>query len=125
MTDRREMTLIFNAPNRPLSMNERLHWAAARRRLQPWRTLTAVAYRSLRAESDTPVPVEITVTLPFARAGRRDPHNFAPVVKVIVDTLVQEGLVPDDTAEWVTVIDPILKHPSKEVQVKITQRRDK
>lgn len=109
----RTQHLIFQAPNRPLSINEsnRLHWAERQRRLAPWKTLTHAHYRQtyVRNVDDLPSPVRISVTLPFARAGRRDAHNYtSTVVKAVIDSLVSAGLVPDDTPEWVTVSDPIL-----------------
>ena len=37
---------------------------------------------------------------------RRDPHNVFATVKPIVDGLVDARFWPDDTAEWVTVLEP-------------------
>lgn len=46
------------------------------------------------------------MVLPFRTAGRRDAHNYTgTVVKAVVDGLVRAGIVPDDTPEWVTVLD--------------------
>jgi len=84
-----------------------MHWAARRNRLKPWRQLTEL-YASV-AVNPTPAPIVVRVTLTFARNGRRDPHNYSStVVKTIIDALVAAGVVPDDTAEWVTVMDPVL-----------------
>lgn len=56
------------------------------------------------------VPIAVQVTLPFRSGRRRDPHNYTgTVVKAIVDGLKDAGLVPDDTPEWVTVLDPIIQ----------------
>lgn len=103
-------TFTYKAPNRPLSINEsnRMHWAPRRLRLAPWKELTRAAYRDAKKDT-TGVPVNVLVILPFERKARRDPHNYtSTMVKVIVDVLVAEGLVPDDTAEWVRVIEPEL-----------------
>lgn len=119
-------TFTFTAPNRPLSVNEanKMHWATRRLRLAPWKELTRAAYRAT-ATTKTGVPVEVRITLPFERNARRDPHNYtSTTVKAIVDVLVVEGLVPDDTAEWVTVYDPALvvdKHLT--VRVEVFERR--
>lgn len=103
-------TFTYKAPNRPLSINEanRMHWAPRRLRLAPWKELTRAAYRAAKKEK-TGVPVDVLVILPFERKARRDPHNYtSTTVKAIVDVLVAEGLVPDDTAEWVRVLEPEL-----------------
>lgn len=104
----------FPQPNRPLSINEanKMHWAVRRRRLEPWRTATTLALRGIQTEEgvEYPAPVRISVRLTFARGGRRDPHNYtSTVVKTIVDAIVASKLIPDDTAEWVTVIDPTIR----------------
>jgi hypothetical protein len=113
-------TLTFTAPNRPMSVNEanKLHWAPRRLRLHPWKELTRAAYRDAEP-TGTGVPVRILVWLPFARKARRDPHNYtSTMVKAIIDVLVAEGLVPDDTAEWIEVLDPQLVIDS-ELRVRI------
>lgn len=104
-------TLTFQAPTRPLSINEsnRLHWAERGRRLNPWKLAVMDAWRNLTPKPVAVCPVTVHVTIPFERAGRRDPHNYTgTVVKALIDQLVVCGLVPDDTAEWVTVIEPTL-----------------
>jgi hypothetical protein len=62
--------------------------------------------------------------LTFPRNARRDPHNYVgTVVKKLVDTLVGLGVVPDDTADWVTVIEPELRvAPDNLATVSIAQR---
>jgi hypothetical protein len=53
--------------------------------------------------------IRIEVSIPFLRAGRRDSHNYvSTVVKTIVDALITEGMAPDDTPEYVQVIEPHL-----------------
>jgi Holliday junction resolvase RusA-like endonuclease len=106
--------LTFPQPNRPLSINEgnKLHWAARRRRLEPWRDETLLALRGIQTEEgiEYPARISVQVTLTFPRAARRDPHNYTgTVVKTICDAIVASSLVPDDTAEWVVVLDPIIR----------------
>ena len=111
--------LAFIAPTRPLSVNEGGHWAAKRRRLKPWQDAAWVTARNYLVKASRtprapmgfsgPEPITVQVVLPFKTTQRRDPHNYTgTVVKAVVDGLVRAGLVPDDTAEWVTVLDPIL-----------------
>jgi hypothetical protein len=53
-------------------------------------------------------PVDIHFTFTFNRNARRDPHNYVATVKPLIDELVDMDLVPDDTAEWVSVAEPKL-----------------
>ena len=122
------ITLRFPQPNRPLSINEanKMHWAARRRRLEPWRTATALELRGIQTEEgiEYPCRVRVSVTLTFARARRRDPHNYtSTVVKTIVDAIVASKLIPDDTADWVTVTDPTIRVDADNVCT-ITIERD-
>jgi hypothetical protein len=107
--------MTFTAPTRPLSINEsnRMHWAARNRRLKDWGVCTEVAYRLLDREEKEKLKgqkVKVYVHLPFNRKGRRDPHNYVGTnVKTIVDALINAGLAPDDTPEYITVAEPRLK----------------
>lgn len=108
------VVLRFPPPNNPLSINQanRMHWAAKKRYMDPWKSEVWAAWMGARSEhclvKDKPCTVE--VHLPFRTAQRRDPHNYTgTMVKAIVDSLVRSGVWPDDTAEWVTVLDPVLK----------------
>lgn len=135
------LVLEFPVPNVPLSENQsrRMHWAARARELEPWKNAVAWAWMVLPVatrEHWTGKPCEVLVELPFARGGRRDPHNYIGTnVKALVDALVTktekvgaleivifEGIWPDDTPEWVTVIEPKLVHPSETARVILTER---
>lgn len=104
--------LTFPQPNVPLSQNNVRHWAHTRARVKPWKDM-AWAYSRNRLRQVTrggrgfaPVPVTVQLTLSFRSHRRRDAHNFTgTVVKAVVDGLVTAGVIPDDTPEWVTVLD--------------------
>lgn len=113
------LVLEFPAPTEPVSINKAntLHWAARVRLLGPWRDLTRqvaqlalTAYlRERRDWWPKDQPVNIQVALPFRTAVRRDPHNYTgTVIKSVVDGLVLAGVIPDDSAEWATIMDPEL-----------------
>lgn len=112
-----------------------MHWASVKRRLEPWREEVWVAWQQIKREHKAEVrvlrnhmasigPVQVLVTLPFDRtekqwaADRRDPHNYVPTVKAIIDVLtdrkvsgkktVEKRLFEDDNYRFVTVIDPKL-----------------
>lgn len=105
--------LTFTAPNVPLSVNRSGSWQKRRRLLEPWKDLAwALAQNHRRQAARSPQgrptgPITVQVVLPFRGAARRDAHNYTgTVVKAVVDGIVRAGLVPDDTPEWVTVLDP-------------------
>ena len=107
-----ELTLSFEQPNTPLSLNKSnsMHWASRRRHIEPWRTMIRLAYTKATLHEELGIgPVEIAFTFTFARNGRRDPHNYIATVKPLIDELVDLALVPDDTADWVTVAEPKLR----------------
>jgi hypothetical protein len=113
-----ELTLTFPAPRKPLSINKAhtMHWAARRRETDPWRDMCLIVARAACAAYARhhgqvwPIqPVDIRLDLPFRDAQRRDPHNYVgTVVKAAVDGLVRGGIVPDDNAEWATILEPTL-----------------
>lgn len=107
--------LSFPCPDRPLSENEsrRLnHWQRSAR-LDPWKMAVRVALAQVSQGKPLPiagVPCNVQMDLPFARNARRDPSNYVgTVTKAAVDVLVFSGHVwPDDSPEWVTVLEPNL-----------------
>lgn len=98
-------------PAAPLSLNQErtMHWAQRNRRLDPWKITTFW----MAKEAKLPAAVAgcsaiITAVLPVRGHYRRDPANYYPTVKAIVDGLVLAGVWSDDTPEYVTVNEPIL-----------------
>lgn len=123
------LMLRFPAPDLPISENEsrRLHWAARRRRTEPWKeaaqTAWLIARKTPEGQAVVRRPAAVLVWIPFLNRRRRDPHNFvSTVVKPIVDGLTDhhekvppgrmvrtfEGIWPDDTPMWVEVREPRL-----------------
>lgn len=110
------MDLTFTAPTRPLSVNKgnQTHWAARRRLLDPWKDAAWATCHNALVRGLWPFPtnsraITVQAVLPFTTRQRRDAHNYTGTnVKAVVDGLVCAGIVPDDTPEWVTVLDPEL-----------------
>lgn len=106
----------FTQPNVPLSINDaKGNPMRAYRLLKPWRRVVQVLARNYlinyrnRFGPWKPKPVEIQVELAFKVRRRRDPHNYTgTVVKALVDGIVAAGLIPDDTPDWVTIMDPVI-----------------
>lgn len=102
-------TITFPRPTRALlNLNDRHHWARKASDVKAWRmaTFAAVFAAKLAFKPQPPSMVCITVDVPDKR--RRDPANVW-VQKPIIDELVHAGWWPDDTPEWVTVVEPVLR----------------
>lgn len=102
------IVLSFPLPGAPWSLNaERTkHWSWRSRQVRAWRT-AALAAATVAGVGQQP-RCRVHVALPFERAGRRDPSNYLPPVKAIIDGLVDAGLWVDDTPEFVVVEEPTL-----------------
>lgn len=101
------------APTPPLSLNRErtMHWAKRARQLDPWKVATFwLAKEAKLSAAVDGKPATVTCVLPVAGHYRRDPANYYPTVKAIVDGLVLAGVWPDDTPDYVTVNEPVLWH---------------
>jgi hypothetical protein len=126
-------TIRFRPPARLLSMNDRHHWRVRARLARDWRLAAQVAARNAHISGQfighvgyiahLPMPPSvISIVLPVRDSRRRDPHNYFATVKPIVDGLVDAGLWPDDTPEWVTTTEPTLSRTTTDVHIIITPR---
>lgn len=99
-------------PTKPLSINEErsmTHFGQRTRRLDPWRDLAwAMANNQNTKEQVAGRRGRITVVIPFRTRAVRDPHNYFPIVKSVVDGLVRALVWPDDNPEYVEVLEPRL-----------------
>lgn len=134
VTEDGALVLRFPAPKPPLSINRAhtMHWGARRAETDPWRDMAIVLVRQALRVTGWPgrgLPVTIRMELPFRTATRRDPHNYVgTVVKATVDGLTTGGLIPDDSQEWATILEPTLvvqrdKSEPLTARVIITPRR--
>ena len=102
---------VTTALTRPSSLNDRQHWAVKARASRQVRDAVALHARSLRIP---PVGhVNVRVVYEPAVQRRRDPDNLWATGKPAVDGLVDAGIIPDDTAQFVTRHDPIITAPTK------------
>lgn len=103
------LTLEAIAPDRLMSMNDREHWRTHAGRVKTWRFWAKIVGRSYSLPRlNRRGPSIVTVELPVMDSRRRDPHNYHPTIKAIIDGLVDAGLWPDDTPQWVSVAEPRL-----------------
>lgn len=101
------VVLSFPRPERLMSMNDRYHWHVRARLVKAWRE--GAAWATAAAKVGRLPRCEVIVTLPVRDKRRRDPHNYYPTVKAIVDGLVDAGVWGDDTPEWVVTTEPRLR----------------
>ena len=96
------LELTIPAPCDWLNSNQRLHRMVKARRVASWRKAAQEAAEAHPGWVPFEVPVRIVVTVHKTRAGRWDAGNLYPTAKAIVDGLVDAGVIPDDSNEWVT-----------------------
>ena len=111
-------TITFPRPTPALlSMNDRHHWRRRASDVKAWRLVAGLYASAVRrdliigtlAKDSTQTPALVCVTLDVPDRRRRDPANYFATVKVCVDACVDAGWWPDDTPEWVTVCEPVLR----------------
>lgn len=82
-----------------LTANQRGSWHSRARNTRQWRDLAA--WRSRGLAVTFPAGTRVLCELRFCDKRRRDPANWAPTAKAVVDGLVDAGLFLDDDAKHV------------------------
>lgn len=120
-------TVTVTAPCDWLNLNGREHWGRKAGRARSWRHATLAALRAAHLPTGLD-RIRVDAELRFAaRRRRRDPSNFMPTIKPMVDALcpaqrttrgvaVGYGLIPDDNpahldGPHLTIGEPIEKKP--------------
>lgn len=105
MTDHTVVSL--NVPREwVLTSNQRLSWRAKANRTSYIRGAAAWHGRAFKGkhkrELDLPFPnrMHATAYLRFPTERRRDPANWYPTVKAVVDGIVDAGVLVDDSQEY-------------------------
>jgi len=120
------ITITFPQPARLINMNHRDNRYERARAVKAWRTTTRdyAKYANVvlvRCRDLPPSFVAITIDVPTR--ARRDPINLTPVLKAATDGLVDAGVFRDDTPEYVTTLEPRLRHsPDRLVTIHIWPR---
>lgn len=99
--------LTFPWPRPLLSANDRLHWAVKARRTRTIRDMTATLARVEKMPPAEHVTVQLVWTVRDHR--RRDEDNTYPTFKAMCDGLVDAGVVPDDTPQFMTKLGPAIR----------------
>lgn len=99
-----------------------MHWGQKARRLDPWKELACTLAKQTRLPDRVGKrPARVRLLIPFRTNHRRDPHNYVgTVVKATIDGLVQAKVWPDDTPQWVEVLEPkLVIGKNAEVQIEV------
>lgn len=118
------LVIEFDPPGELLNMNDRRHRMAQARLVKLWRS--AAYYEACRVLPVGPSKrlrhgkQRVTVMLPVKGNVRRDPSNWAPTLKAVVDGATQAGVFKDDSSEYVTVDEPVLRVGARKVRVVIS-----
>lgn len=117
-----ELTLFFLKPAEYLTMNQRKHWAWSMKQKQAWREaarLTGLEWRAGETHRQLDGFAIVSFSFPVTQNRRRDPHNFYPTIKPIIDGFTDAGFWPDDTADYVATREPSFDLGSEYVRVVI------
>lgn len=109
------ITILFPAPAKLLSANDRDHWRKRAELVRYWRQRTHLAARHLGPQP----PSVVHLTLPVRDRRRRDPMNYYPTLKAVVDGLVDAGCWPDDTPDYVRTVEPVLDPDADVVMIRL------
>lgn len=107
------VVIEFYAPALPLNANryttrrqqiaDKIEWREAAQ----WATVAAFPGKGPKGRAMP--PCEVLVSIPVRGNLRRDPHNWYPTVKAIVDGVRLAGCWPDDNSDWVKTLEPQLR----------------
>jgi hypothetical protein len=93
-----------------INLNQRHHWAEKARLTRAWRN----AAKLFAERADLPKGLErvhITAHIIKTTSRQYDVHNLLPTLKAAVDGLVDYGLIPDDSNEY--LVGPDLRQGGK------------
>jgi hypothetical protein len=94
------LTLTITAPCGWLNANDRGGWRKHNSQIRAWRDAASQCARA--AKLPHLQRAHVLATFRFRTAQRRDIHNWGPTAKAIMDGLIDYGLLPDDSTEYLT-----------------------
>jgi len=105
----RSWTVEIPAPAPWLNANQRTDLRAQTPQRRAWRDAAHVWAQAARLPGLG--RAHLIATLHFTDRRRRDTHNYYPTIKACVDGLIDYGLLPDDSAQYLTGPDLRLGEP--------------
>lgn len=121
-----EIRLPWTKP--PASANDRDHWRVKARKVADIRESARLVVADRIARFIDPRkgrPGRIVVGLTYVPRDRRrrDPDNLVvPLMKALVDGIVDAGIVPDDTPQYVLRLMPVIAEPDGDPRLVLTIR---
>lgn len=92
----------------PLNANQRLHWARKASLTRDVRMVTKS--KAVHAHLVPAAHVVVQLTWVVTDKRRRDSDNIYPTFKAMCDGLVDAGIVPDDTPEYMDKRAPLIRY---------------
>lgn len=102
--------LIFDWPRPPLNANQRLHWAQKAKLTREVRDATKGEALGSRFWPTILDPITVQLTWVVTDKRRRDSDNIYPTFKAMCDGLVDAGIVPDDTPQFMDKRAPVIRY---------------
>lgn len=109
MTSKQSWLIPFVWTRPPVSANDRMHWSKKARLTKQVRKVSAAECAHIPALGRCRVQLVWLVT----DNRRRDADNPVPTFKAMCDGLVDAGVVPDDTPEFMEKLMPIISRVDK------------
>ncbi len=92
----------------PLSLNQRLHWSVKARKTREVRNTVGHLLRQQRVPL-LRCPVFVELAYEPADNRRRDRDNLVATFKPCIDAIVELGLIPDDSADYLAASLPVIR----------------
>ncbi len=108
-----DYTIAVPRPHEWLSANARRHWRVKADIVKAWRDMALIVGRKSGVPALGPSRVIAELHMTPRRRSRIDPANYQDTAKPVIDGLVDAGIWPDDSADWVTGPDMRLGPPSQ------------
>lgn len=96
----RAWTIELPVTDKPLTLNDRLHWAAKARRTAEFRDMTFLMAVHQQIPKLDYARITLRVFPPDRR--QRDEDNLVATLKPCIDAIVDARVLPNDTPEFVT-----------------------
>jgi crossover junction endodeoxyribonuclease RusA len=115
-------SIIVPLPGKPLTMNERDHHMVHARRVATWRDAAYWWAKQHRLRTRSKGPVEVWFEFGVSDPNRRrDPHNWYPTIKAVLDGFTTAAVWPDDDSNHVKTYEPTFTDavPVKQLQISL------
>ena len=105
----RELYVRLPYTTPPLSLNDRMHWRAKAKIVRDVRDYVSTTLQAMEPGRADYVWIRLHYVPRDGR--RRDSDNLVATLKACKDGVVDAGIVPDDTPDWITWHPPIIDQP--------------